>query len=223
VYEDPEAVTFAWRVTNANYVLIKGYDQKRHPLTGTFDRPSGGAFTFVAIGGTEIVRKPWMCVPTRQPGFSLDWGIEQDAEALFSFRSEGLDIKVTTPLSRDQIETLLINLARTNYGVVLEPKHASTENIFLVTKTYGVCQFGPCKNGSGLLRQFGFDIIAERESHEKNKTSYTIHVTGEVLSKPAGKIGNSNLDLDSKEIALLMLKKLTDDIINQVNRETGNL
>ena len=215
----PESVIFAWRVTNAQYVLIKGYDQERHPLIGEFSRPTGGIYTFIAVNGNEIVRKPCMCVLKSGPGLGpYQWTIE-DNEGGFSLRTEGSDIELTTPLSRDHLKDLLINLARTNYGVVLEPSDAAKENIFLVTKSYGVheslCQVDGCKkDGSQLIRQLGFDIVAQRDFQIGDKTRYKIHITGEVLSKPASGDGQWGVDSNSKEIAALMSKKLAEDIIN---------
>jgi hypothetical protein len=216
----PASVIFAWRVTNAQYVLIKGYDQERHPLIGEFNRPSGGIFTFIAVNGDEIVRKPCMCVLKSEPGMGPNlWRIEQDDEGVFSSRSEGSDIKLTTPLSRDKLKDLLIDLARTNYGVVLEPTYAAKENIFIVTKSYGVhkslCEIDGCKkDGNRLIRQLGFDIVAQRDSQVGDKTRYEIHITGEVLSKPASGDGEWGFDANSTKIADLMSKKFAEDIIN---------
>jgi hypothetical protein len=221
------AVTFHWRVTNARYVLIKGYDKARHPLIGEFDRDLGGAFTFIAVNGDEIVRKACMCVPKYDPnmGENLD-DIEQD-EKVFSSRSEGSNFKLTTALSRSQLKDLLIHLVHANYGVVLETQYASAENIFLVTKSYGrsefLCKLDGCKNdGSQLIRQLGFDILAQRNSQEGRKTSYAFHVTAEVLSKPASENGEWEFDSNSKEIAALMSKKLIEDIISS-GQQTGSL
>ena len=219
----PSSVTFAWRVTNAHYVLIKGYDQGRHPLIGEFDRPSGGAFTFIAVNGDEIVRKAWMCLPKYQQMDGPDWTMAQD-ESVFSSHSQGSNIELTTTLSKDQFKDVLINLARENYGVVLEAEPALKGNIFLVTKSYGapeaLCQSDGCrKDGSPLSRQLGFDIVAQRESQEGDKLRYAIHVTGEILSKPAAGNGEWGLDSNSEEIAAVMSKKLVKDIMNFKSRE----
>ncbi|MDX6497683.1 MAG: hypothetical protein QOG23_943 [Blastocatellia bacterium] len=209
---------FSWQATNASYVLIKGRDKSRHPLLGRFSvQQQQGAFTFIAVAGNQIMRKPCICSRTYQPGNSgPDWVADNDPRMFPAFE-DGYEIKITTSVSKGQLEDRIVQLARTEYGVVMVSRDESKDSIFLYTSDYGthksLCDFDGCKrNGTQVNRKIGFDILGVTESQAGDKAVYKLRIGGDILSRPAAGSEDWELDPNSDQVLKQISKRLGDEI-----------
>jgi len=233
IHDDPKKdegsfyarVKFGWRAANATYVLIKGYDNRRYPLTGVIDKINGGAYTFVAVAGTRFFRRPVMCVPTWKRGagvHGLIWSMSYDLRAAGYFNG-AVEFTITTSLSKAQIEARIVEIVRRDYGVVLLSNPdiflytvlntAAKDDIFLYTSDFGfhssLCDIDNCKkDGIELRRKVGFDIWVEKQSAAKGKTTYQFHILPNVISRPAAGNAEWNTDPDGGTVGRVIANSI---------------
>jgi hypothetical protein len=77
--EDVATTAFTWKTTNADEVLILGYDSAAHPPNGSID--AGGSLVFVARGPGGTIAKAAAAYPTSKPGpgrFGVIHGLSTD-------------------------------------------------------------------------------------------------------------------------------------------------
>ena len=210
-------VRFKWKATNASYVLVKGHDDQRHPSQGSFDKTNGGAFTFIAVSGDQRIRKPWMCTSKYRIGTGVHgkiWDVIEKPNVAIDAASE---FKITTSLSKQELQDRIVQVVRTASDVVLVPTNLSENSFGLSSDGYAdnkrLCEVDSCrKSGVDIKRQIAFDILAEIESKIGSDTEYRIRITPDVLFRVIKEGAEWYVDPNSDEIAKPILKELAENI-----------
>jgi hypothetical protein len=181
-------VKFEWQATNADYVLIKGHDNRRHPLHGAIDRSHGGQYTFLAVAGTRAARLPKMCMQNFKRGAGIHGWIVSAKESPGNPREyfeSAFVFSTMTSLSRTEIRDRISALLHREYGITTIFDDLDSADTFIYTAEPGfhatLCDKDQCKrNGKEIKRHVGFDIWIERGAESQGGRTYRFHIVTNV-------------------------------------------
>jgi len=216
-------VKFTWRATSANFVLIKGRDTQRHPLTGEFSKAHGGGFTFIAVSGNQKVRQSRTCYQSFRTGtgiHNLIWSVNEEPKNTNYMVGAG-DFMMST--DGPTLKNRIIQLLRADFGVVAISTPSSKSNLLISTVDYGstknLCDLDGCKpDGKAVERQIGFDVMLEGTLSDGGKTRYQVRVSPDVLVRPVGEDGEWSIDPNSDKIGEPIAKALAARI-NEIAKQ----
>jgi hypothetical protein len=218
-------VKFAWQASNASYVLIKGHDNARHPLTGAIDKARGGQFTFIAVAGDRVARLPKKCVQRHKPGPGINgmiWDVDQSQDPKVYFK-DATAFVVPTPLPKAEVQARIAQMLSQKFNVATAESSAAGADTYLYSTSFGshpsLCELDGCrKDGAALERKVGFDVWVEKMPQTGGgPATYKVHLLTSVLARPATEGAEWDAATDAEAVGLPATTRAIGEIARLFN------
>lgn len=210
-------VEFSWKATGAKYVLITGFDNKQHPVTGSIDT-RGGEYEFLAVSDVGLSRVPQTCFHSYRPGtgrHGLIHSVNTGLDFVRYFRNSYRGGELSTTRPESYVSDKLIELLQgRNYTAVpdLRNRRYYTQDFEFHPS---LCEGNDCDRPVGrrvIERQVAFDIWLEKLTSQSGSTRYSLHILPTVMLNYRLENRDWSPDPDALQVARPVCAELAEQI-----------
>jgi hypothetical protein len=205
---------FDWSSTNADHVLIIGYDNERHPSKGHLD--VGGSYIFVAVGAGGRASQSAGAFPMGKPGpgrHGLVYDFDDQFRAPDFFRYAAKS--ATNGVAPDEINRrLLAEMQRMGYTVAVEqPRSIEGSVLYTLNYEFNDLVKPPSDEKGKVQRQIGFVAHVGPDLVDKKSAARWLYIQPLVQKNYPRDNDKWTIDPDGLQLGMAACRKLAESVL----------